>query len=178
VEMHGGTVDVQSAGLGQGAACRITLPAPPPDELSCEAPPAHATGQQIAAADSGPKLSGLRALVVDDEADARELVAAFLSMKEAEVRTAGSIVEAMRIMTAWRPEILICDIALPGGSGYELIKRMRDGGCKAPAIAITARVDVEDCARSIDAGFQLHIPKPIEPRDLLVSVAKLTERSR
>src|SRR5262249_30218195 len=80
VEMHGGTVDVESAGLGQGATFRITLPAPSPDGLSYEAPPAPVTNHQTAAADSAPKLSGLRALVVDDEADARELLAAVLSI--------------------------------------------------------------------------------------------------
>ena len=71
---------------------------------------------------------------------------------------------------------MICDIAMPGGSGYELIKRVRDGGCSTPAIAITARAGVDDSASSLTAGFQIHMPKPIEPHELVVSVASLTGR--
>jgi hypothetical protein len=131
---------------------------------------------QIAAADSAPKLSGVRALVVDDESDARELLATVLSMKEAEVRTAGGIAEAMRIITAWSPEIVIADIAMPGGGGYELIRRLRIQGIKAPAIAITAYAGDEDRRRALDAGFQTHMPKPVELYDLVVSIAGLTGR--
>jgi CheY-like chemotaxis protein len=134
------------------------------------------TRQEPLTPDSAPKLSGLRTLVVDDQADMRELLATILCVENAEVRTADSIDEAMRIMTAWRPEMLICDIAMPGGSGYELIKRVRDGGCNAPAIAITARAGIEDCARSLAAGFQMHLAKPIEPGELVVSIASLTGR--
>ncbi|MBO0724399.1 MAG: response regulator [Blastocatellia bacterium] len=178
VEMHGGMVGVESAGEGQGSTFKITLPPPFPEELPGEALQTAETGQESITPDSTPKLSGLRALVVDDQADMRELLAIILRMANAEVRTADSMDETMRIVTAWRPEILICDIAMPGGSGYELINCVRDGGCQAPAIAITARIGVEDCARSIAAGFQMHIPKPIEPRELVVSVAKLTGRLR
>jgi signal transduction histidine kinase/DNA-binding response OmpR family regulator len=172
VEMHGGTVGVESAGLSQGAIFRITLPAP----LPYEAPLVAATNHDGVIPDSAPMLSGLRALVVDDHADARELLATILSKKEAEVRTAGGVTEAMRIMTAWQPEIVISDIAMPGGGGYELIRRMRSGGSKAPAIAITGRASDEDRLRVLAAGFHLHLPKPVEPYDLVVSVANLTGR--
>jgi CheY-like chemotaxis protein len=176
VEMHGGTVGVESPGEGQGSTFKITLPPPHPEELPCEALPRAETGQETITPDSAPKLSGLRTLVVDDQADMRELLTTILCVENAEVRTADSIDEAMRIMTAWRPEMLICDIAMPGGSGYELIRRVRDGGCNVPAIAITARAGVEDCANSLAAGFQMHLPKPIEPRELVVSIASLTGR--
>ncbi|HEY7181067.1 MAG TPA: response regulator, partial [Blastocatellia bacterium] len=176
VEMHGGTVGVESPGEGQGSTFKITLPPPFPEELPGEALQTAETGQESVTPDSTPKLSGLRALVVDDQADMRELLAIILSIADAEVQTADAMDEAMEFMTSWRPEILICDIAMPGGSGYELIKRVRDGGCKAPAIAITARASVEDCARSIAAGFQLHMPKPIEPRELVINIARLTGR--
>jgi signal transduction histidine kinase len=174
VEMHGGTVGVESAGLGQGATFRITLPLP--NEFPYEAPLMAAASSEIAMPDSAPKLSGLRALVVDDRADERELLAEVLSMKEAEVRTAGGMAEAMRIMIAWHPEIVISDIAMPGGGGYELIRRMRSGGIRAPAIAITAYASDEDRRRALAAGFQMHLPKPIEPYELVVSVASLTGR--
>jgi signal transduction histidine kinase len=176
VEMHGGTVGVESAGNGQGSTFKITLPPPLPEELPREAPPMAETGQDTIAPDPEPKLSGLRVLVVDDQADMRELLATMLCMENAEVRTAGGIDEAMSVMTAWTPEILICDIAMPGGSGYELIRRVRDGGCITPAIAITARVGVEDSASSLAAGFQMHMPKPIEPPELAASIASLTGR--
>jgi signal transduction histidine kinase/response regulator RpfG family c-di-GMP phosphodiesterase len=176
VEMHGGTVDVESAGLGQGATFRIALPLPLPDELSYEAYPTAATNHNLSRPELAPKLSGLRALVVDDESDQRELLAAVLSMKEAEVRTAGGIAEAMRIVTAWRPEIVVADIAMPGGGGYELLRRMRSEGIKAPAIAITAYAGDEDRLRALAAGFQMHLPKPVELYELVVSIASLTGR--
>jgi CheY-like chemotaxis protein len=174
VEMHGGTVDVESAGLGHGAAFRVRLPAPLPYDLRYDAPPKSVTNHQVAVPDSAPKLSGMRALVVDDEADQRELLAAALSLKEAEVRTAGDIAVAMEIIIAWRPEIVVADIAMPEGGGYELIRRMRSEGIKTPAIAITAYAGGEDRLRALTAGFQMHLPKPVELYDLLVSIASLT----
>jgi len=176
VEMHGGTVDVESAGLGQGATFRVRLPPPLPYDLKYDALPKAATNHQVAVPDSAPKLSGLRALVVDDEADQRELLAAALSLKEAEVRTAGDIAEAMEIMTAWRPEIVVADIAMPEGGGYELIMRMRSEGIKTPAIAITAYAGDEDRLRALTAGFRMHLPKPVELYELLVGIASLTGR--
>jgi signal transduction histidine kinase len=176
VEMHGGTVGVESAGEGKGSTFKIALPPPLPEELPRDAPLTAETGQKTIGPALGPKLSGLRALVVDDQADMRELLATILCMGHAEVRTAGCVDEAMRIMSAWNPEILICDIAMPGGSGYELIKLVRDSGCDAPAIAITARAGREDSASSLAAGFQMHMPKPIEPHELVTSIANLTGR--
>src|SRR5262245_9518250 len=172
VEMHGGTVGVMSAGEGKGSTFKITLPPPLPEELPREAPPTAETGPETMAT----MLSGLRVLVVDDQADMRELLATILCIGNADVRTAGGIDEAMSIMTDWSPEVLICDRAMPGGSGYELIRRVRDGGCDTPAIAITARAGREDSASSLDAGFQLHMPKPIEPPELVANVASLTGR--
>jgi signal transduction histidine kinase len=174
VEMHGGTVGVESAGEGKGSTFRITLP-PPPSEKSPRGSMAE-TGLGAVNPDLTPKLSRLRVLVVDDQADMRELLSTILCLEKAEVRTADSMYEAMRIMSAWNPEILVCDIAMPGGSGYELIRRLRDSGWNVPAIAITARAGVEDNASSLAAGFQRHLSKPIEPHDLVVSIASLTGR--
>jgi signal transduction histidine kinase len=176
VEMHGGTVGVESAGEGKGSTFKITLPSPFSKERQDEACPMTVTGQETNIPDSTPKLSGVRALVVDDQLDMRELLGTILRMEKAETRTASDIDEAMEIITVWAPEILICDIAMPGGTGYELIKRLRGGGCKVPAIAITARAGVEDCARSLSVGFQMHLPKPIEPRELVISIARLIGR--
>jgi signal transduction histidine kinase len=176
VEMHGGTVEVESAGPGQGSTFRITLQPQLPERLTHKPPPLAEMGQEAITPVSAPKLSGLPVLVVDDQADMRDLLSTILRMEEADVRTADSLDEAMRIMTAWRPEIIVSDLAMPGAGGYDFIRRLRDGGCATPAIAITARAGVEDCARSLAAGFQMHLPKPIEPDDLVMSVASLAGR--
>jgi signal transduction histidine kinase len=176
VEMHGGTVVVESAGEGQGSTFKITLPPSIPEEIPSEAPSTAGTGHEASTPDSAPKLSGLRVLVVDDQADMRDLLATILCLEEAEVRTADSMDETIKILTDWTPEIIVSDIAMPGGGGYEMIRRLRDGGCNAPAIAITARAGVEDRASSLAAGFQMHLPKPIEPYDLVMGIANLTGR--
>ena len=175
VEMHGGTVSVESAGEGQGSTFRITLPPPVPDQLPQAAPPADETRHTITPV-SEPKLTGLRVLVVDDQAEMRDLVEMILCLESAVVRTADSIDGAIRIMNSWTPQIVISDIAMPGGGGYELIRRLRGSGCEAPAIALTARASDEDRNRALNAGFNMHIPKPIEPDDLVVSIARLTGR--
>jgi signal transduction histidine kinase/DNA-binding response OmpR family regulator len=174
VEMHGGAVEVESAGEGQGATFRIKLPLP--NGSSRETPPMAAASPHLAMPESTPNLSGLRALVVDDEADARDLIATILSMKEAHVQTAESVAEAMRIISDWTPDIVISDIAMPGGGGYELIRRLRKVGNNSPAIAITAHAGDEARLRALAAGFQMHLPKPIEPYELVVSIASLTRR--
>jgi signal transduction histidine kinase/DNA-binding response OmpR family regulator len=174
VEMHGGTVEVESDGEGQGATFRIILPLP--DGISSEATPTPPASSEIDMPESAPKLSGLRALVVDDEADARDLMATILRMKEADVQTAENVAEAMRIINDWTPDIVISDIAMPDGGGYELIRRLRNGGNKAPAIAITAHAGDEARLRALAAGFQMHLPKPVEPFELIVSIASLTRR--
>jgi signal transduction histidine kinase len=176
VEMHGGTVGVESAGEGQGSTFKITLPPPPSEKHPREAPPMAETSQISITPDLTPKISGLRVLVVDDQADMRELLSTILWLEKAEVRTADGIDETMSILAAWNPEIIVSDIAMPGVGGYELIRRVRDSGCNVPAIAITARAGVEDSASSLAAGFQMHLSKPIEPHDLVVSVASLTGR--
>jgi signal transduction histidine kinase/DNA-binding response OmpR family regulator len=175
VEMHGGSVDVESAGLGQGSTFRVTLPQQH-DKLAYRAP-LTAQASHLAMLDSAPKLSGLRALVVDDEADSRELTTTVLSMKGAEVRAAGGVTEAMNVMADWRPEIVIADIAMPDGGGYELIRRMRGEGIKALAVAITAYAGEEDRLRALTAGFVMHLPKPVDLYELVVSIASLTGRT-
>ncbi len=115
--------------------------------------------------------------MVDDESDARELLATILRMKEADVQMAGSVAEAMDIFEAWRPEIVISDIAMPGGGGYELIRNIRRSGSNVPAIALTAHVSDEARTLALAAGFQTHMAKPIEPSELLMSVYDLTRDS-
>jgi CheY-like chemotaxis protein len=175
VEMHGGTVGVESAGEGKGSTFKITLP-PPSEKSPRWMLPMAETSQETITSDLTPKLSDLRVLVIDDQPDMRDLLSTILCIEDAEVRTAESLDDAVSIMSDWNPEILLCDIAMPGGSGYELIRRVRDFGCNTPAIAITARAGIEDCASSLAAGFQMHVSKPIEPHELVAGIASLTGR--
>jgi signal transduction histidine kinase/DNA-binding response OmpR family regulator len=175
-EMHGGTVEASSAGVGQGATFKIKLPSPPPaitsSKTEAKAPPTLITNF----ADLKISLSGLRVLVVDDQADARELLASVLHLHAAEVRAAGSAAEAIRILSEWQPEILISDISMPDTDGYEFIQQIRTQGLSIPAIALTAHASGKDRVRALAAGFQMHLPKPVEPHELVISIASLTER--
>ncbi len=179
VEMHGGEVTAESAGAGRGSTFKITLPLMTPQPVSNMLGMPLLAYQGIVLSDSGPKLSGLRVLVVDDQSDARDLIAAILSLKEAEVKTAGGLTDAMKILKSWQPEILISDITMPDGDGYELINHLRherDGVGAIPALAITANAGADDRIRAIAAGFHMHLPKPVEADELVVCVASLTGR--
>ena len=119
---------------------------------------------------------------MDDEADARELVAMMLAQGGAEVRTSVSVTEALAACDEWRPDILISDIGMPGEDGYMLIKKLRaresESGGHIPAIALTAYGRQEDRRRALSVGYESHIPKPIEPVELLAVVASLTNRTK
>jgi signal transduction histidine kinase/AmiR/NasT family two-component response regulator len=179
VELHGGTVRVASEGLGKGATFTVALPiavARPvsPDELR----------DKVAGGSLAPEnpsaLAGVRALFVDDEADAREIIAMMLAQGGAEVRTAVSATEALASCEEWRPDVLISDIGLPGEDGYTLIKKLREReserGGHIPAIALTAYGRREDRQRALSVGYEYHVPKPVEPAELLAVVASLTNR--
>ena len=123
----------------------------------------------------------MRALFVDDEADARELVAMMLEERGAEVRTAVSAAEALAACDEWRPDVLIADIGMPGEDGYTLMKKLRalesERGGHIPAIALTAYGRREDRLRALSVGYESHVPKPVDPAELLAAVASLTNRS-
>jgi CheY-like chemotaxis protein len=127
-----------------------------------------------------PELAGLRVLVVDDQPDVRDLLATILQLSEAEVQTSGSVNEAIDVLLAWQPEVVITDITMPDGDGFELIRRIReieseDEG-RIPIIALTALSGAEVRIRMLGAGFQLYLAKPVEPDELVFSVASLTGR--
>jgi len=180
VEMHGGAARVASEGLGKGATFTVALPvargrAVAPDESSGKA----AGGRS--ATENPPTLAGVRALFVDDEADARELITIMLAQGGAEVRTAVSAAEALATCEEWRPDVLISDIGMPGEDGYMLMKELRaresERGGHIPAIALTAYGRGEDRMRALSVGYEYHIPKPVEPEELLTVVASLANRS-
>ncbi len=120
-------------------------------------------------------LDGLRILVVDDELDSRELITAILTRCGSEVRCSESAAGAIQIVRDWKPDLLVSDIGMPKEDGYSLIQRLRKMKSKwardIPAVALTAYATVEDHARALDAGFQVHVTKPIEPEALVRTIA-------
>jgi CheY-like chemotaxis protein len=178
VELHGGVVSAHSEGAGRGAEFTIQLPILARLQESAETPVHRRVGANI----SGrvPSLAGLRILVVDDESDAREIVAAILGEAGAEIATASSSRQALDRIEQWKPDLLISDIGMPGESGYDLIRKVRalpaERGGQMPAIALTAYAHMQDRLKILSAGFQMHVPKPIEPIELATVVASLTKR--
>jgi PAS domain S-box-containing protein len=174
VELHGGGVQAQSPGERQGATFTVELPTL--NETGTVAAAAPHPGEGSARMRLAP-LQGVRLLVVDDDADARELLSIILQEAGAEVSTAGSANEAFAAFERQRPDILVSDIGMPDGDGYSLIRRVRllegDGGAKVPAVALTAFARAEDRGEALGSGFQAHLPKPIEPGELTAVIAQL-----
>jgi signal transduction histidine kinase/CheY-like chemotaxis protein len=159
VELHGGTVQVASAGANAGATFSVRLPAldatvPPPLP-----PPADATPLEP---DPPVRLDGLRILVVDDNAEAVELMRHLLDHRGAQVTVATSAERALEILETVRPQVLVSDVGMPEVDGLELIRRVRERGFTLPAIAVTAYARREDIDRAIEAGYQSHVAKPID----------------
>lgn len=179
VEMHGGTVDVQSAGEGKGTSFNVNLPrliAVPKSEGEKEKR-FHPTTDGYVQFDCAPELTGLNVLVVDDEADSRELLRMVLEQCGSKVASAGSSAEALQALDKETFDVLISDIGMPEEDGYTLINKIRslpkEKGGRIPAIALTAYARVEDRVRALNAGFQAHVPKPVEAVELAAIVANL-----
>jgi CheY-like chemotaxis protein len=133
--------------------------------------------------DQALELDGLRVLAVDNDSDARDLIKTILTQYGAVVETASSTGQALALFERpeeWQPELLISDIEMPEADGYQLIRKLREmessHGRRAPAIALTAYAGTEDRLRSLSAGFDMHVTKPVEPVELLTIVASLTGR--
>ena len=177
VELHGGTVRAESDGVGRGATFTVTLPI---GEIEDEAAQDAAQEDARDPAEAGERLAELEVLVVDDQADARELSATALRQAGARVETAGSMREALEILSSRQPHVLVSDIAMSGGDGYELLQRVRrleaKGTRPIPALAVTAYAQLDDRRRALASGFDEHLPKPVEPTDLVAAVARLAAR--
>ncbi len=180
VELHGGTVWVTSAGEGQGTTVTVSLPitvvhrnAGPGDRFHPKTPQARINA--IAA-----ELAGLTVLVVDDQSDARDLIKRVLEDCGAKVITAGAAADALGLVETHKPDVLISDIGMPDGDGFELLRRVRalgpDRGGKVPAIALTAFARSEDRTRALRAGFVVHVSKPVDPSELVATVASVAGR--
>jgi signal transduction histidine kinase/CheY-like chemotaxis protein len=173
IELHGGTVRVESAGEGQGTTFVLLLPLRP--ILSrASAPSENVNGPSNKLPEPYVSLDGIMVLVVDDEPDARDLVAAVLSQAKATVITASSAEEALALVKSCRPAVIVSDIGMPERDGYDFMRDVRslpgaDGG-RTPAIALTAFARSEDRTRAMLSGYQVHVAKPIEPDELVATV--------
>ncbi|MEP7117171.1 MAG: ATP-binding protein [Acidobacteriota bacterium] len=174
VEAHGGTVSADSAGVGQGAAFTVTLPVQAvfAESVAMTAPPRSSFREFVPSAAS---LTGVSVLVVDDELDARDLVATALRAKGAEVTSAASAAEALELVAARAFMAMVSDIGMPDTDGYALIRRIRTTtgarGVHLPAVALTAYSREEDRRRALDAGYNAYVSKPVDPEELVQIVA-------
>jgi signal transduction histidine kinase len=172
VELHRGTIEAASLGEGQGATFTVTLPVAGSDEPATRRIEERAAGGEV-------DVRGVRVLVVDDEDDAREATVVLLRQAGAIVAAASSAAEAMAALDREVPDVLLSDIAMPGEDGYALIRRVRDrsdGAGRVSAAALTAYATQEDRAKALRAGYDEHIPKPVDPARLLGTIATLVGR--
>jgi PAS domain S-box-containing protein len=182
VEMHGGTVRADSKGEGCGATFTIALPVSVVHVGAGGGARRHPTAPQALPLGIGTAdLSGVSVLVVDDEPDARRLIERVLEDCGASVTTAAGALEALALFDRDRPAVLICDIGMPEVDGYELLRRVRarerSSGLSTPAIALTAFARSEDRTRVLRAGFRVHVAKPVEPSELIATVASVVGRT-
>ncbi len=174
VELHGGTIAAESEGVGRGATFRVVLPMRPGGDsfrpTSTGALPVLGT----------PSLAGRSVLVVDDDPDARDLLATLLESAGATIAAASSAAEALAVIATAPPDLVLSDIAMPGEDGHQLVQKLRalpmDEGGNAYAIALTAYARPEDKARIIEAGFDAHVAKPVDPAELLSVVSKMLSK--
>ncbi|MBL8744654.1 MAG: response regulator [Myxococcales bacterium] len=171
-ELHGGTAAVESDGKGRGATFIVTLPT-----AIAGVPPPSPSSASAATPPTKPPLSGVRVLVVEDDHDARALLARVLEESGATVSEAASAEEALDALRDQELGVIVSDIGMPEMDGYELIAAVREKGITIPAIALTAFVRSEDRARALEAGFQAHLSKPLQPAELISTLASLLEGS-
>ncbi len=194
VEAHEGSVEAQSPGPGQGATFTVRLPlkqnqtqplstAEPmhytPANFPVQHRPKSETPEHTINVGSGA-LQGLQVLAVDDEKENLNVITAILSRAGAAVRTASSTANALEVMAEWHPDVLVADIGMPVEDGYVLINKLRSStleqGRSIPAVALTAYASIADRHRALEAGFQEHLAKPVEPDKLTDTVARLAGR--
>src|SRR6266581_3458720 len=180
VELHGGSVHAESAGPGKGAVFTVKLPLLVP-RTAGEIEGGHPKVGEPTNGHDTPALNGLRVLVVDDEPDSNDVVSTLLSSCGAEVRIAGSAAQALEVLTQWRTDVLVTDVGMPGEDGYGLLTKVRGQqgeSARLPAVALTAYASRDDRIRLLSAGFQAHVPKPVDPEELVTVVANLGRTAR
>jgi CheY-like chemotaxis protein/anti-sigma regulatory factor (Ser/Thr protein kinase) len=196
-EMHGGSVSAESEGEGRGARFTVTLPTLAASgvtasllasqdgnpEFSISEKERHREDSEEQRFDLEPDiLKGVRILAVDDQADTRDLIILALTRYGAEVRACTSAIEACTMIKKWKPEVIVSDIGMPDEDGYDLMRKIRaltpEGGGTIPAVARTGYAGAVDESKAYAAGYQVHMTKPVELRELAATVAKLAGRSK
>jgi PAS domain S-box-containing protein len=185
VELHGGIVEAESPGENQGSTFRVILPVDRVwivnSGLQINSSPSSYSKSIILDSQSGI-LDGIKILVVEDEPDTRHLLMAILEKYGASIRDASTVSEALREVEHSMPDVVVSDIGMPGEDGYTLIEKIRalrpEKGGRIPAVALTAFTRAEERDRALSAGFQVHMSKPIEPDELVNSIAGLVNRLR
>jgi PAS domain S-box-containing protein len=180
VELHGGTIRAKSPGEGQGATFIVTLPLKAVHQEHASEPRQHPQASREYSELRVPNLRDLKVLVVDDEADARDLIKRLLEECGVEVVTADTAAQALQCLLHERPDVLLSDIGMPVEDGYALIRQVRaltvEQGGGIPAVALTAFARAEDRRRALLSGFQMHLAKPVEPSELVAVVANVVGR--
>jgi CheY-like chemotaxis protein/two-component sensor histidine kinase len=180
IELHGGSVKAESQGDGCGSTFSVNLPLMAVYTSTARPERVHPGAQPTGLSFEPVDLSGIKILVVDDEPDARDLIRCVLEECKAEVLTAASASEALTMIEPERPDLLVSDIGMPEIDGYEFLRRVRTLsqkiGVHIPAVALTAYAGPEDKTRALRAGFLVHIAKPVEPSELVATLANLAGR--
>ena len=182
VELHGGSVTADSPGKDLGATFTVKLPL-----MAIHAKPSgdqrvrpRVNGEAALHFTPSLSLEGVRVLVVDDEPEMLLLLSTVLTHSGAYVKTASSAEEGFRAVQAWRPDVIVSDVGMPGEDGNSFMKRVktwaREAGAWIPAVALTAYARAEDRMKAMASGFQIHVPKPVEPAELIAVIASLVER--
>lgn len=185
VELHGGTVGADSDGEGFGATFTISLPLPTgnkqPGRRRTEPGRVWTNEGFKPQAEPLPSLEDVRVLLVDDEEDTLQMLSMMLAESRAQVHMARSAAEALEVLQWYKPNVIVSDLAMPDEDGYSMIGKIRsletDGEWAIPAVALTSHVRIEERARALSAGFNMFVPKPVEPTELISAIANLAEPS-
>jgi CheY-like chemotaxis protein len=173
VELHGGFVRAESAGLNQGAKFTVSLPA----SAVLNSKPGFHPEKSVSEPSLLADLGGVRVLALDDDADSLEVLRRILKGRHAEVRIAKSMADALEVLRNFLPDVIVSDIGMPGRDGYEFVQHLRNNSFFAgvPAVALTALARIEDRTRALNAGFQAHIAKPIAAAELVAVVRSMAK---
>jgi len=180
VELHGGTIRAESEGYGKGATLIVNIPLSLPDQHSTKHPFSDHSAVTERNLDDAAPLDAVRILIVDDNADARKMLSRVFIGCGAVTKEASSVAEALALTRSFQPQVLVSDIGMPGEDGIDLIRRLRTeySESQLPSIAVTGFAGPEDRRRALQAGYQVHLSKPVEPRDLIAAIETLIGRTR
>lgn len=183
LEMHAGSIECESDGIGKGASFTITLPTLPAiveEAAERETASKFAVDETISESLPHEILKGLKVLVVDDQPDTRDVVSLALEDYGAKVKLCASAEDGVESVLQWKPDVIVSDIGMPGVDGYQLMNQIRalkgQNGAKTPAVALTGYVSDQDESRAIGAGFNAHLGKPVSLEELVRTVAELSKR--